>query len=292
MTSYTMQQVLEWEIKNDFKLLPWQRVFLLHTLNGGLVTSGRKWGKATVLRAAEGIRADTLILDEVHVMSHEEVVALGESHIQAHKDKVAGTSSVDSAWDDIDRTIAADLGSHPMFRPQQFVVLPEGLSEFRHKDFQVDIFDSETNKQRAIDYIKARYGTLQEWEGYPVNQDNKGLFQTQPGTFMQGRKNGKSPVTDEYFKSRYGKVDTARQHLERRITNQRKELKRLNACLKMQAAQAIQQGKRFDLRTRQNGILEDRNANLQRQLEHERALSAYWHNEFKALKKSKKGKKK
>lgn len=119
-----------------------------------------------------------------------------------------------------------------------------------------------------------------------MTQDNKGLFQTQP--VMQGRKNGKSPVTDEYFKGKYGKVDTARQHLERRITNQRKELKRLNACLKMQAAQAIQQGKRFDLRTRQNGILEDRNANLQRQLEHERALSAYWHNEFKALKKSKK----
>lgn len=132
------------------------------------------------------------------------------------------------------------------------------------------------NRQRAINYIKARYGTLQqEWEGYPVTQDNKGLFQAQPA----------------HFKQNYGKVDTARQHLERRITNQRKELKRLNACLKLQGAQAIQQGKRFDLRTRQNGILEDRNTQLQRQLEHERALSAYWHNEFKALKKNKKGKK-
>lgn len=192
----------------------------------------------------------------------------------------------------IDRTIEADLGNHPMFRPQQFTVLPLGLSEFRHVNPEVDIFDPEGNRQRALNYIKARYGTLQEWEGYPVTQDNTGLFQTQPGTFMQGRKNGKSPVTDEYFKSKYGKVDTARQHLERRITNQRKELKRLNACLKMQAAQAIQQGKRFDLRTRQNGILEDRNTQLQRQLEHERALSAYWHNEFKALKKNRKGKKK
>lgn len=279
---YTMQQILEWEIKNDFKLLPWQRVFLLHTLNGGIVTSARRNGRATVLRAAEGIRADTLILDEVHVMSHEEVVALGESHIQAHKDKVAGTSSVDRAWDDIDKTIAADLGSHPMFRPQLLNVLPDELSEFRH----VDIYDDVSNGQRAIDYIKKRYGGISsvEFKGYnkrtpneteavfEVRQDNTGLFQTQQA----------------HFKQNYGKVDTARQHLERRITNQRKELKRLNACLKMQAAQAIQQGKRFDLRTRQNGILEDRNTQLQRQLEHERALSAYWHNEFKALKKSKK----
>lgn len=281
MSKYTMQQVMEWQIENDFKLLPWQRVYLLHILNGGIVTSGRQWGKSTIRRAAQGIRADNFFMDEERIMTHEEVVALGESHIQAHKDKVAGTSSVDRAWDDIDRTIAADLGNHPMFRPQLLNVLPDELSEFRH----VDIYDDVSNGQRAIDYIKKRYGGISsvEFKGYTKRtsheteavfevKDNTGLFQMQPGT----------------FKDRYGKVDTARQHLERRITNQRKELKRLNACMKLQAAQAIQQNKRFDLRTRQNGILEDRNVRLERQLEHERALSAYWHNEFKALKKSKK----
>lgn len=281
MSKYTMQQVLEWEIKNDFKLLPWQRVYLLHILNGGIVTSGRKNGKATILRAAEGIQADTIIVDETRIMTHEEVVALGESHIQAHKDKIAGTSSVDRAWDDIDRTIAADLGNHPMFRPQLLNVLPDELSEFRH----VDIFDDVSNGQRAIEYIKKRYGGISsvEFKGYNKRtpheteavfevKDNTGLFQMQPGTFQD----------------RYGKVDTARQHLERRITNQRKELKRLNACMKLQGAQAIQQNRRYDLRRRAIENLEDRNVRLERQLEHEKALSAYWHNEFKALKKSKK----
>lgn len=281
MSKYTMQQILEWEIRNDFKLLPWQRVYLLHVLNGGIVTSGRRWGKATIRRAAEGIQADTIIVDETRIMTHEEVVALGESHIQAHKDKIAGTSSVDRAWDDIDRTIAADLGNHPMFRPQLLNVLPDELSEFRH----VDIYDDVSNGQRAIDYIKKRYGGISsvEFKGYTKRtsqeteavfevKDNTGLFQMQPST----------------FKDRYGKVDTARQHLERRITNQRKELKRLNACMKLQGAQAIQQNRRYDLRRRAIENLEDRNVRLERQLEHEKALSAYWHNEFKALKKSKK----
>jgi hypothetical protein len=157
----------------------------------------------------------------------------------------------------------------------KFNVLPINASEFRHVNPEVDIFDPEGNRQRAINYIKARYGTLQEWEGYPVTQDNKGLFQTQPA----------------HFKQNYGKVDTARQHLERRITNQRKELKRLNACMKLQGAQAIQQNRRFELRKRAVTHLEDLNADLERRLEHEKALSAYWHNEFKALK-NKKGKKK
>lgn len=281
MSKYTMQQVLEWEIRNDFKLLPWQRVYLLHVLNGGIVTSGRQWGKATIRRAAQGIRADNFFVDETRTMTHEEVVALGESHIQAHKDKIAGTSSVDRAWDDIDRTIAADLGNHPMFRPQLLNVLPDELSEFRH----VDIFDDVSNGQRAIDYIKKRYGGISsvEFKGYNKRtsheteavfevKDNTGLFQTQQA----------------HFKQNYGKVDTARQHLERRITNQRKELKRLNACMKLQGAQSIQQNKRYDLRMRAIETLENRNVRLERQLEYERALSAYWHNEFKALKKSKK----
>lgn len=281
MSKYTMQQILEWEIKNASKLLPWQRVYLLHVLNGGIVTSGRRNGRTAIHRAADGIRADTYIMDETRTMTHEEVVALGESHIQAHKDKVAGTSSVDRAWDDIDKTIAADLGNHPMFRPQLLNVLPDELSEFRH----VDIYDDVSNGQRAIDYIKKRYGGISsvEFKGYNKRtpneteavfevKDNTGLFQTQPA----------------HFKQNYGKVDTARQHLERRITNQRKELKRLNACMKLQGAQAIQQNRRFELRKRAVTHLEDLNADLERRLEHEKALSAYWHNEFKALKKSKK----
>lgn len=247
-----MQQVLDWEIKNDLKLLPWQRDFLLHSLNGGIVTIGRQWGKSTIRRAAEGIRADTLIMDETRVMSIEELRKACEKPVKGF--------------------IPYSMETEP--DPSEVVNrLREEITDASERQFHHDIWH---DMIYGPDKVKARYGTLQEWEGYPVTQDNKGLFQTQPA----------------HFKQNYGKVDTARQHLERRIANQRKELKRLNACLKMQAAQAIQQGKRFDLRTRQNGILEDRNTQLQRQLEHERALSAYWHNEFKALKKNRKGKKK
>lgn len=250
--TYTMQQVLDWEIKNDFKLLPWQRDFLLHSLNGGIVTIGRQWGKSTIRRAAEGIRADTLILDEVHVMSVEELR-------KAYEKPVKGF-------------IPFSMETEP--DPNEMVNrLREEITDASERQFHHDIWH---DMIYGPEKVKARYGTLQqEWEGYPVTQDNKGLFQTQPGNF------GKLPLGHE----------ADRAVLERRITNQRKELKRLNACLKMQAAQAIQQGKRFELRKRAFTHLEDRNVDLERQLEHERALSAYWHNEFKALKKNKKGKK-
>lgn len=314
----TGEQIDAWLKENGYTLLPWQRN-LLSTFLGSKSAelhsaTGRQWGVSTVKRAAQGIRADTMILDETKVLSPDDLRRMYEkpvkgfipfsmetepdpnqmvNQLRKEIEDHAERQFHHNIWHDMIygpekvRIVDKDWRIREFDKPfwfdplPQFNILPLDLSEFRHVNPEVDIFDPEGNRQRTINYIKARYGTLQGWEGYPVAQDNKGLFQTQPGNFMQGRKNGKSPIME-------GREPLLRHDLEQRITNQRKELKRLNACLKLQGAQAIQQNRRYDIRKRHISQLEDSEARLERDLQHERAMVAYWHSKYKDLKKGKK----